>query len=100
MAYCQPFLKISCKTFGSFCEKLLTDKQTNNDENVSSLAKVMRGLSLIEGLLAQLGRSGSQTPPHAQNRQRLTSRGVREMRINVIEMQPSAIKITQRGRII
>jgi len=33
--------KFYANPFGSFCAKLLTDKQTNNDDYISSLAEVM-----------------------------------------------------------
>jgi len=38
---CQPSLKFHAYLFGSFCTMLLINKQTNNDENISSLAEVM-----------------------------------------------------------
>jgi len=44
LAHCQPSLKISCKPipFISFYEKLLTDKHTDNDEIITSLAEVTK----------------------------------------------------------
>jgi len=44
---CQPSLKISCKSVLQICAKLLTvkqtdsDRQTNNNENITSFAEVM-----------------------------------------------------------
>jgi len=46
LAHCQPSLKISSKFFGSFCTKLLTDRQSNND-HISSSAEVTNGLALF-----------------------------------------------------
>ena len=41
LAHCQPSLKISCKSVWQFlCKVAQTDKQTNNDDNISSLAEV------------------------------------------------------------
>ena len=34
--------KFHANPFRTFCAKLLTDKQTNNDENITSLAEVIR----------------------------------------------------------
>jgi len=39
LAHWQP-LKIRANPFGSLCTKLLTDRQTNNDNYISSLAEV------------------------------------------------------------
>jgi len=42
-AHCQPSLKISCKSVETFLHKVAnkqTNRQTNNDENISSLAEV------------------------------------------------------------
>jgi len=41
LAHCQPSVKFRANPFASFCAKLLTDKQTNNDENITSMAEVM-----------------------------------------------------------
>jgi len=38
-AHCQPSLKVFCD--GSFCAKLLTNRQTNNDENITYLTQVI-----------------------------------------------------------
>ena len=43
LAHCQPSLKISCKSIWKFLHKVAnrqTDKQTNNDDYISSLAEV------------------------------------------------------------
>jgi len=43
LAHCQRFLKILYKSVRKFffCAKLLTDRQTNNDDYISSLAEVL-----------------------------------------------------------
>ena len=41
-------LKFHVNPSGSFCAKLLTDKQTNNDENISSLVEVTNELSTLQ----------------------------------------------------
>ena len=42
LSHCLSSLKISCKSISKFfCAKLLTDRQTTNDENITSLAEVM-----------------------------------------------------------
>jgi len=46
LARCQPSLKIHDNPFGSFCAKLLTDRQTNNDNFISSLAEVINQIFL------------------------------------------------------
>ena len=42
LAHCEPSLKISCKSVWKFCANLLTDKQTNNDDDISSLADITK----------------------------------------------------------
>jgi len=45
LAHCQPSLKILCKSaWKFFYAKLLTDKQTNNDDYITSLAEVINRL--------------------------------------------------------
>jgi len=39
--HCQLYLKILCKS-ASFCAELLTDRQTNNNDYISSLAEVTK----------------------------------------------------------
>ena len=39
--HCQLSLKFHAYLFGSFCAKLLINRQSNNDENISSLAEIM-----------------------------------------------------------
>jgi len=41
LADCQPSVKISCKSVARFCAKLLTDRQADNDENITCLAEEM-----------------------------------------------------------
>ena len=44
LAHCQPSLKISCKSVRKFLRKVAnkqTERQTNNDENITSLAEVI-----------------------------------------------------------
>ena len=43
LAHCQPSLKISCKSVRKFLRKIAnrqTDRQTNNDDDITSLAEV------------------------------------------------------------
>ena len=45
LAHCQLPWKFYANPFGSFCAKLLTDRQTGNDDYISSLAEVKTFLS-------------------------------------------------------
>jgi len=49
LAHCQPSLKISCKSLWKFLRKVAykqTNKQTNNDDYMSSLAEVIMSTAL------------------------------------------------------
>ena len=58
LAYCQPSVKISCKFVEKFLCKVercyLTDKQTNNDDYMSSLAEVISRRSNYISSLAEV----------------------------------------------
>jgi len=41
LAHFQPSLEISCKSVWKFCAKLLTERQTNNDDYITSLAEII-----------------------------------------------------------
>ena len=59
--HCRPSLKISCESFRKFLRKVAnkqTDKQTNNDDYISSLPEVIIALNVIHCIWLSYSKSG------------------------------------------